>query len=128
MKKKRRKKRKNKNKRREEKTKKNKRRKMRREEKKKKMMMTTTTMMMMMIGRAMAQAVSPRPLTAEALVRSRVSPCGICGRQSGTGTGFSRSTPFPPVSVIPSMPHTPSFVYYRRCIVLATEHIDKHTT
>jgi hypothetical protein len=40
-------------------------------------------------GRAMAQAVSRRPPTAEAWVRSRVSPCGICGGQSGTGTGFS---------------------------------------
>jgi hypothetical protein len=33
-----------------------------------------------------------RRLLAEARVRSRVSPCGICGRQSGTGTGFSPST------------------------------------
>jgi hypothetical protein len=29
------------------------------------------------IGRAMAQAVSRRPLTTDARVRSRVSPCGI---------------------------------------------------
>jgi hypothetical protein len=36
-----------------------------------------------------AQAVSCRPLTAEALVRARVSPCGICGGQRGTGTRFS---------------------------------------
>ena len=40
----------------------------------------------------MAQAVSRRPLTAEARVRFRVSPCGICGGQRGTVTGFSPST------------------------------------
>jgi hypothetical protein len=40
----------------------------------------------------MVQAVSRRPLTAEARVRSRVGPCGICGGQSGTGTGYSPST------------------------------------
>jgi hypothetical protein len=40
----------------------------------------------------MAQAVSRRPLTAEARVRSRVSPCGIRGGQGGTETGFSPST------------------------------------
>jgi hypothetical protein len=40
----------------------------------------------------MAQAVSRRPLTAEARVRSRFSPCGICGGQSGTGTGLSQIT------------------------------------
>jgi hypothetical protein len=39
----------------------------------------------------MAQAVSRRPLTAEARVRSRFGPCGICGR-SGSRTGFSPST------------------------------------
>jgi hypothetical protein len=52
-------------------------------------------------ARAMAQAVSRRPLTAEALVRSRVSPHGICGGQSGTGTGFSAST-----SVFPCQFHS----------------------
>jgi hypothetical protein len=44
------------------------------------------------LGRAMAQVVSRRPLTAEARVRSRVNPRGICGGQSGTGTGFSPSS------------------------------------
>jgi hypothetical protein len=52
-------------------------------------------------GRAMAQAVSRRPPTAEARVRSRVSPCGICGGQSGTGTGFSSTT-----SVLPCQFHS----------------------
>jgi hypothetical protein len=49
----------------------------------------------------MAQAISRRPLTAETRVRSRVSPCGICGGQSGTGTGFSPST-----SVVPCHFHS----------------------
>jgi hypothetical protein len=44
----------------------------------------------------MAQAVSRRTPIAEVLVQSRVGPCGICGGQSGTGTGFSPSTSFYP--------------------------------
>jgi hypothetical protein len=44
-------------------------------------------------GRAIAQAVSRRHLTAESQVRARVNPCGIYGGQSGTGTGFSPSYP-----------------------------------
>jgi hypothetical protein len=49
------------------------------------------------LGRAMAQAVSRRPLTAEA----RVGQCGICGGQSGIGTDFSPST-----SVFPCQFHS----------------------
>jgi hypothetical protein len=49
----------------------------------------------------MAQVVSRRPLTAENWVRARVNPCGICGGQSGTGTGFSPSS-----SVFPFQYHS----------------------
>jgi hypothetical protein len=40
----------------------------------------------------MAQAVSHRPLTKEALVLVRVNQCGISGGQSSIGTGFSLSS------------------------------------
>jgi hypothetical protein len=53
----------------------------------------------------MAQAVSRRPLTAEARVQSRVSPCGICGGQNGTGTGFSLVLRLFPVNFIPPVLH-----------------------
>jgi hypothetical protein len=39
-----------------------------------------------------AQAVSRRPLTAEARVRFQASQCEMCGGQSVTATGFSPST------------------------------------
>jgi hypothetical protein len=52
-------------------------------------------------GDAMAHVVSRWPLTAETRVRTRVNPCGICGGQSGTGTGFS-----PGFSVFPCQYHS----------------------
>jgi hypothetical protein len=50
----------------------------------------------------MAQAVSRRPLTAEALVHARVSLCEICGGQSGTGTLFVATS----ASVVPCQYHS----------------------
>jgi hypothetical protein len=49
----------------------------------------------------MAQGVSRRPPTTEARVRSRVSTCGICCGQSGTGTSF-----YPSTSVFPCQFHS----------------------
>jgi hypothetical protein len=47
----------------------------------------------------MVQMLSRRSLTAEARVRSRASPCGICGGQSDTGTGFLSAFLVLPLSV-----------------------------
>jgi hypothetical protein len=52
-------------------------------------------------GHAIAQVVCRRPVTTEARIRARVNPCGICGGQSGTGTGFSLSS-----SVFPCQYHS----------------------
>jgi hypothetical protein len=54
-----------------------------------------------LVGRAMAQEVSRRPLITEAQVRAQFSPCGICGGQSGTETGF-----YPSSSVLPCQYHS----------------------
>jgi hypothetical protein len=62
---------------------------------------STFSLRLKTMERAMAQAVSRRPLTAEDRVRSQVGPCGICGGQSGTGIGFSPST-----SVFPCQFHS----------------------
>jgi len=43
----------------------------------------------------MAQAVGRPPLTAEASVRLQVSPCEVCCRESGTGTGPPHYFSFP---------------------------------
>jgi hypothetical protein len=40
-------------------------------------------------GHAVAQAGSRDPLTAKARSPSQVSPCEICGGQSGNGAGFT---------------------------------------
>jgi hypothetical protein len=53
-----------------------------------------------------ALLVTVHRFTAEARVRSWVSPCGICGGQSDTGTGFfSPSTSVFPVNFIPPVLH-----------------------
>jgi hypothetical protein len=67
-------------------------------------------------GRAMAHVVSSWPLTAEAQVRARVNPCGICGGQSGTGTGFSLSSSvFPCQYIIP--PSLSKLISSEECVI-----------
>jgi hypothetical protein len=57
-------------------------------------------------GRAMAQAVSRLSVTAEVRVHAQVIPYGICGEQSGTGTGIS-----PSYSVFPCQYHSTVSLY-----------------
>jgi hypothetical protein len=54
----------------------------------------------------MAEAVSRRPLTAVARVRSQASPCAIGGGQSDTVTGFSPISSVSRVSIVPPMLNT----------------------
>jgi hypothetical protein len=80
----------------------------------------TMMMMMMMEEATMVRAVSCRSRTAEDRVRYRTSPCGICGKQSDTATGFAPSTSVsPPVSSIRPVLHTHSSIYHQRYIMLA---------
>ena len=58
------------------------------------------------VGRAVAKAVSSRPLIAEARVRSHFSPCEICSGQSSIGEGFSSGT-----SVFPCQYHSTGALY-----------------
>jgi hypothetical protein len=70
-------------------------------------------------GVPLAQAVSRRPLSAEALVRSHSIPCWIFGGQIITGRGFPTTTLVSLFRSILPMLHTHSFVYHCRCVLLA---------
>jgi hypothetical protein len=76
-------------------------------------------------GRAVAQAVSRWLPTAAARVRTRVWSCGICGGQSGVGTGFLRVLRFPlSIFIPPISPQSPSSIiwgWYNRSVVAAVQ-------
>ena len=57
------------------------------------------------MSRAVAQAVSPWPRTAETRVKCQDSPCEIFCGQNGTGIGVSAGTP---VGIIARVLHTDS--------------------
>jgi hypothetical protein len=80
-------------------------------------------------GRAIAHAVSRRPVAAEARVHLQVSPCGIFGGQSGTGTGFS------PCTLVFFWQYRSACAskliratYQRHCVILATYSVVKWHT
>jgi hypothetical protein len=60
---------------------------------------------MYVMGPAMVHVVTSRSLTTEDRVRSRVSPCGTCGEQNDTRTGYSTSFYFS-ASIIPLRLHS----------------------
>jgi hypothetical protein len=72
-------------------------------------------------GRAVAQAVSRWIPIAAAWVRAWVRSCGICGRQSGTGTGFLQVPQFSLPSMAPIASHSSSSIIirglYKRSVV-----------
>jgi hypothetical protein len=62
------------------------------------------------VGRAVGQAVTLRLSTPAARVRARVTSCGYCGGQCGTGTRFLRVLPFPLPSIPLTVPYSSSCV------------------
>jgi hypothetical protein len=51
-----------------------------------------------------------RTLNRKAQILSQASPCGVCYVQRGNWTGISPSTSISPVSIIPPMLYTHSFI------------------
>jgi hypothetical protein len=64
-------------------------------------------------GRAIAQEVSRRLLSAAVRVRAQVRSCGICGGQSGIGADFLRVLLFPmSIHNPPNTPKSPSSIIW----------------
>jgi hypothetical protein len=71
------------------------------------------------LGRVISQAVSRRLPTAADRVRAQLKSCGICGGQSGTGTGFLRVLRFPlPILITLNVSHSSSVIrgWYNRLV------------
>ena len=74
------------------------------------------------VGRAMAQAVSSRPVTADAQVQSRTSPATLVMDKLAIGLGFLQVLRYFLVSITAPTVHTQPF-YYRRYIILPTNSV-----
>ena len=70
------------------------------------------------VGHAVAEAVSPRPLTADARVQTRGSPCGVGTGHRGMRYVFLPVLQFSPVSIIPPY----SFIYHPHCLMFFTQY------
>ena len=79
----------------------------------------------------MAQAASGQRSTSEARIQSQTNSRGIYGGKYGTGIGPQPPAPvlrFSPVSIIPSLRHTYSFVYHGHYTILPTVSVVKSHT
>jgi hypothetical protein len=60
------------------------------------------------MGHAIAQVISLKFLIVVAWFQSQVTPCMLCGRQSGTLARFLQALLFPlPIFIPPTAPHSP---------------------
>ena len=73
----------------------------------------------------MAQVICCWPITMEAWVHSRTSPCRIYTGQRGNGIGFLWVFRVSPVSIIPPMLLTHSFMCHGYCIISVIDSIVK---
>ena len=62
-----------------------------------------------------AHVVSRWLLTMQDQLQPHCDPCGICGTQSSTVTGFSRALQVSPVNFIPSLHHSHSSIIWGLC-------------
>jgi hypothetical protein len=65
---------------------------------------------------------------AGARVQTQGSPHRICGRLRGNGTGYCPVILFSPVSIIPSILYTQSFIYDQNYVTLTTDSVIKWYT
>jgi hypothetical protein len=75
------------------------------------------------------RVVSRRLLHADGRFQTNGTPYGIIGRLSGPGRGFPLPVPlFSPVSVIPPILYTQSFIYHQNYVTLPTDSVIKWHT
>ena len=74
---------------------------------------------------ALTHVVNHHLHSAEAKLRSQAGTFQICGGQSNTVTRFYRNMSVSPVSTIPPMLHTHSYIYHIHNVTFTTDSIIK---